>query len=51
MDKEAYELYLNAINEIEQRVYQESRLIEQIRDEDGIRVAGCFFVKPAAVEQ
>jgi hypothetical protein len=51
MDEWEYEQYLNAISEIEQQAYEEQRLIEQIRDEDGLRVPGCYYVKPAAVEQ
>jgi len=50
MDEEEYEFYLTQIDELERKAYEEERLIEQCRDEDGIRVPGCYFVKPAHTE-
>jgi hypothetical protein len=51
MDEWELEEYLAAIDEIERRVLKNEDLVEQIRDEDGIRVPGCFFVRPAPTEQ
>ena len=51
MDEEEYLEYINAIDEIERRELKDGNLMEQIRDEDGARVPGCFFVKPAPFEE
>lgn len=47
MDEWELEEYIKAIDELERRELKDHGLLEQIRDEDGIRVPGCFYTLPA----
>lgn len=50
MDEEEYEVYLRMIDEYQHRDMGDELITEQLRDEDGIRVDGCYRVLPAPVE-
>jgi len=54
MDETEYQEYIDAIDAVERRDRERfetnGALTEQIRDEDGFRVPGCFYVKPAPFE-
>jgi len=51
MDEWELEEYLAAIDEIERRVLKNEDLVEQIRDEHGFKVPGCYVVRPAPFEE
>jgi hypothetical protein len=49
MDEEELEIYLNMIDQIERDDIKkrERPLREQLRDENGYRVPGCYRISPA----
>jgi hypothetical protein len=54
MDEDEYEEWLYQIDLIEQKQlakeFGEPDLLEQLRDENGFRVPGCYRVLPAPTE-
>lgn len=46
MDEDEYDQLLRQIDALEQDA-RDQDLIEQCRDEDGLRVPGCYYVLPA----
>jgi hypothetical protein len=53
MDELEYENYLAAIDRLDSRAFvweREESVLEQLRDEDGYRVPGCFHTRPANID-
>jgi hypothetical protein len=53
MDEEELEEYLAAIDRLDSRINtreRDSSVLEQLRDEDGYRVPGCFHTRPANID-
>ena len=51
MDEEELEEYMCQVFGIERYEYEPNELLNQLRDEDGFRVDGCYSVIPAKVER
>lgn len=49
VDPEEYDEYLRLINGFYEYDHHSKALLEPVRDEDGLVVPGCFYVKPAPV--
>jgi len=47
MDEDEYEDYMHAIERLQYSDPQHQELTEQLRDEDGFRVEGCYVTLPA----
>ena len=47
MDEDEYEDYLNQIDNIQANELEYEALQEQLRDEHGHRVSGCYRTRPA----
>jgi len=55
MDESELEEYLELIDQVEQkeleRIHTQELLVDQLRDEHGFRVPGCYRVPPAPSEE
>ena len=47
MDEEEYEWYLRQVFDLHEYEHEEEPLQEQLRDENGYRVPGCYRTRPA----